>query len=277
MRLLFRVVTSLFILLIICLLAPGIYADRLPNQTPESQLFTIDTNIMAVGIITDSSELDMDITSNETHTGILRKREVFSHLIYSDSLRTSGGKMSENRGLTWDSSSKYRNSDNLKTEKVVTYASTDGGHLLSDESYTLDIIGNYSRGVSLIKCVFGEPNHALYPSFANVVKAKSSLINFNSGKVSTKGLVRAISASNLTPADLKYRIAVTPDNSQDTTAKGTVRTDFSGDIMEARISNSSISNWNKASATNTWKDRTQASGDIENYQKVLKYQSGMII
>ncbi|MDD1724694.1 MAG: hypothetical protein LUQ07_06170 [Methanospirillum sp.] len=262
-----------FVPLVLIFLSGFVTADRLPNQTPETQVFTVDTIIDVTGIISDAADLDGFITTNETHDGILRRREVVAEVFFSDSLRTSGGKINENRGFSWDSRGKSRKSDNLKAEKVMTYSGTGGGHLLGDESYSLEVMGNYSRGVSRVMCVFAEDRHALYPAFANDVKAESRLVNFNSGQVSTKGEVRAISSSNSTPAGLAYQVAVTPDNG--VPALGTVKTEFSGDIMEARLSNRSISNWNKTAVTNAWKDRDTVSGEIRNLQKILDYESGM--
>ncbi|MDD1724605.1 MAG: hypothetical protein LUQ07_05705 [Methanospirillum sp.] len=106
----------------------------------------------------------------------------------------------------------------------------------------------------------------LYPAFANVVSAKSGLVNFNSGKVSAKGEVREISSSNTTPARLGYQVAVTTKNGEYAIRR--VKTEFSGDIMEARLSNRSISNWNKTAATNSWRDRTTVTGEIREMQKL---------
>ena len=133
--------------------------------------------------------------------------------------------------------------------------------------------GNYSRGVTLIRCVFAEYPYALYPAFANVVRTEGNLVNFNSGKVSAKGEVREISSSNTTPAKLGYQLAVTPKNGE--YAIGTVKTGFSGDIMEARLSNGSFYNWNKTAATNSWRDKTTVTGGIRELQKMIDYESGM--
>ncbi|MDD1724223.1 MAG: hypothetical protein LUQ07_03740 [Methanospirillum sp.] len=134
-------------------------------------------------------------------------------------------------------------------------------------------MGNYSRGVMLIRCIFAEYPYALYPAFANDVSAKSSLVNFNSGKVSAKGEVREISSSNTTPARLGYQVTVTPEN--DELATGTVKTGFSGDIMEVRLPNGSSYNGNKSAATNSWRDKTTVTGGIRELQKMMGYESVM--
>ncbi|MDD1725030.1 MAG: hypothetical protein LUQ07_07870 [Methanospirillum sp.] len=68
-------------------------------------------------------------------------------------------------------------------------------------------------------------------------------------------------------------IAVTPEKGA--LAVGTVKTDISGDIMEARLSNRSTTHWNKTAVTNSWRDRGTVSGEIRKVQKMMSYESGM--
>ena len=104
------------------------------------------------------------------------------------------------------------------------------------------------------------------------MKAKSELINFNSGQVSTKGSLRAVAATSDVPAGLFYQIAVTPiPGSGSGFAEGTVKTEFAGSIMEARGKSDS------PSATNQWSDKTSVSGGIKNFQKTFGYESGVTI
>jgi hypothetical protein len=72
---------------------------------------------------------------------------------------------------------------------------------------------------------------------------------------------------------LNYRIAVTAD--KNIPASRTVKTEFAGNIMEARDTNLSGDTWNKTAATNLWKDTTEASGEIRNLQKRFGYVTGM--
>ena len=150
--------------------------------------------------------------------------------------------------------------------------STEGAHLNGAESWTLDVAGNYAKTADTIRCVFAASSSPWFPAFCNVVKAQSELVNINSAQVSTKGAARGVAASGDVPAALSYQIAVTPDsNSGSGFADGTVKTKFSGSIMEARQKHQ------VPSATNTWKDAASVSGGIKNFQKVLDYTSGFSI
>ncbi|MDD1727929.1 MAG: hypothetical protein LUQ50_02525, partial [Methanospirillum sp.] len=177
---------------------------------------------------------------------------------------------------------------NVEQQKVLTYASTEGAHMVGEEEYTLSVAGNYGDSDSNIRCVFSQADNSGLPAFCNIVSAKSSLVNVNSAQISTKGQIRAVAETADTPAALNYQIAVTPDaNSGSGFAEGTVKTVFAGSIMEARDSGDDnydldgsadsdykTATWNKTAATNTWKDTTEVTGGIKTLQKAFSYQSG---
>lgn len=263
-------------------------ADRLPNQTPENQVFSIDTIIDVTGMVEDNTKLSWVIASpGAIPTGTLGAQQSIADINYRDSIMTNGGKLSMNKNFAFDSRDKSKGLYNIESEKVLTYASTEGAHMVGEEEYTLSVAGNWANTNSNIRCVFSQGATPYAPAFCNIVSAKSSLINVNSAQISTKGQIRGVSATGDTPAELNYRIAVTPDaNSGSGFAEGTVKTLFAGSIMEARNSNdyrdasgdseSYYSNtWNKTSATNSWKDVTEVTGGIKNFQKSLGYQSGL--
>ncbi|WP_319579463.1 hypothetical protein [uncultured Methanospirillum sp.] len=148
----------------------------------------------------------------------------------------NGGSIIEVKSFEFDSNSKGRSAYNIDSEKILTYNSHDGSHLLGAE--------------------------ILMPSFCNIVQAK----------ISGHGEIRSAGGFS-TPAALNYRIAVTAD--KNVPAQGTVRTEFSGSIMEARDTNQSDDTWNKTAATNSWMDTTGTTGEIRNLQKRFGYVSGM--
>jgi hypothetical protein len=258
-------------------------ADRLPNETPENQIFSIDTVIDVTGTVDDSTSMSWVIASpGAIPTGILGNTQVIADITYKDSILTNGGKLAENKNFAFDSRNKAKGLFNIEAEKVLTYASTEGAHMVGEEQYTLSIAGNYAQAEDNIRCVFAKDRNPILPAFCNIVEAKSSLINVNSAQVSTKGQLRGVSKSGDVPAELNYRIAVTPDaNSGSGFAEGTVTTTFQGTVMEARDASQSKGDsnygWNKTSAENTWKDHTEVTGGIKMFQKALNYKSGFYL
>ncbi len=272
------------IILMFCFVFCSVSADRLPNQTPENQIFTIDTVLDVTGAVDYANTLKWVVASpGAIPTGILGYYQSIADVTYRDSILTNGGKLSENKNFNFDSRNKATGLYNLETEKILTYASIEGAHLVGEEEYILSVAGNWANIADNIRCVFTNSNGIGVPAFCNLISARSSLININSAQVSTKGVLRAVTGSVLNPTEMSYRIAVTPDvNSGSDFAEGTVGTVFAGSIMEARNGNDySASNptWNKTAAERTWKDKTTVTGGIKNFQKIFgdpSYHSGII-
>ena len=255
----------------------GVSADWLPNQTPENQMVSISTVIDVVGFVSDSTQFSWVLASpGAIPTGILGAGQSVADLSYHDSTMTNGGHLMMNKQVGFDSQDKASGQNNLESEKVLTYAGIDGSHMVGEEEYTLSVAGRTGSSDDTIRCVFSQGDESVLPSFCNIVSAKSSLINVNSAQISTKGGVRAVAATADIPAALNYQIAVTPDSGSGSGyAEGTVKTVFTGSVMEAR--DNSSENWNKTSATNTWKDSTSVTGGIKNFQKTFGYVSGLKI
>jgi len=285
-------------------------ADRLPTQMPENQVFAIDTVVDVTGAVDDQTKLNWVISDKQQYTddptnheggsiptGSLGRFQVIGDIAYKDSILTNGGKLAENKNFGFDSRNQGKGLYNIEAEKVLTYASTEGAHMVGEESLVLSVAGNWATQANTIRCVFSQ-NNGYLPAFCNIVSAKSSLVNVNSAQISTKGQIRGTAESAGIPAELNYRIAVTPDaNSGSGFAEGTVSTVYTGSIMEARnaddysnvgVTQTGASNplltpqnepyyyntWNKTSATNTWKDTASVTGGIKNFQHALSYQSG---
>ncbi len=255
----------------------GAVADWLPNQTPENQMISISTVIDVVGFVSDSTQFSWVIASpGAIPTGMLGTGQSVADLSYHDSTMTNGGHLMLNKNVDFDSQDKSVGMNNLETQKVLTYNGIDGSHLVGEEEYSLSVAGRSRNSDDAIRCVFSQGAGSGLPSFCNIVSAKSSLINVNSAQISSKGGVRAVASSADTPAALNYQIAVTPDsNSGSEYAEGIVKTVFAGSIMEAR--DTTGENWNKTSATNSWKDSSSVTGGIKNFQKSFAYTSGLKI
>lgn len=262
-------------LLLSLVIATG-YADRLPNQTPENQIFSVDTVLEVTGTVDDTASLTWLVASpGSIPTGILGRYQSVADVTYKDSILTNGGRLSENHNFDFDSRNKASGLFNIENAKVLTYASSEGAHLVGEETLILSVAGNFSKADDTIRCVFGATSNSYVPAFCNIVQASSSLVNVNSAQVSTKGSIRAIAKNYDIPAELNYQIAVTPDaNSGSGFAEGTVKTTYAGSIMEA--SSAHWDTWNKTSAENSWKDTTSVTGGIKNLQKAFGYKSGIM-
>ncbi|HWQ64863.1 MAG TPA: hypothetical protein VN429_10640 [Methanospirillum sp.] len=265
-------------------------ADRLPSTVPENQKFTIDSLIEATGLLDDSTKMDwITVKNGSTTDTTIDKGEIISSVVYQDSLLSNGGLFNGVKNTGFDSSDQRDSSFNLESEKVMTYTGTDGSHLVGNDYLLLDVNGNYtSNSTDSVMCVFSDEDYLIpNPAFSNYVEAQGSLINFNSGQVSTKSQIRAVGSKISTSAGLSYQIAVSTDiTSGGESAEGVVKTRFAGSINEARDKKTTTSSksksknpyandWNKTAATNTWKDETDVAGNITLLQKSFDYKSGL--
>jgi len=276
-----RVLLPLWVIMVVILVVVPGYGDRLPNETPENQIFSIDTLVDITGIMDNDMTQSWVLASPDSiPTGILRSRQSISDTLYRDNLMTNGGKLSLNKNYEFDSQNKKDGLFNIDTRKVLTYASTEGAHMVGEEEFTLSIAGNYGIAGDTVRCVFSTNRGGIVPAFCNIISAKSALININTAQVSTKGQSLTVAAGVGVPTTFNYQIAVSPDtNSGAGTAEGTVKTVFAGSIMEARDGGdsnyaSSSPTWNKTAAENRWKDVTEVTGGIRNFRKALGDPSG---
>lgn len=259
----------------IFLISVPLSADFLPNATPENQKIAITTLIDVIGFVRTDTMMDWSISSHTLENRIFGPGEKVASLLYRDTIMTNGGHLMLSSSFDLDSRNQSRGMYNLKAEKLLTYQSIEGSHLLGEELLVMSTGGNYTDSNNIGRCVFASSSGASAPAFCNTVKARSSLVNVNSAQVSTSAQARIVAADGSVPSALSYRIDLTPNPSAGTGyAIGTVSTEFSADIMEAR---GDEGNWNRTAATNQMKDKTSVTGGIFTFSKAFDYQSGLSI
>ncbi len=258
------------ILLIASVPIAGVHADRLPNATMENQVISISTIIDVIGMVDTDTWMSWDLSSDHLHNGVVNPGESAGSLVYTDSMMTNGGHLMLNSNFDFSSGNKADGLNNLDREKVYTYESIDGSHLVADEALTIQTTGNYTNTGDYLRCVFSSSSSSVIPAFCNTVTAKSSLVNINSAQVSTSAKARMVSDS-AAPAGLSYQIAVTPASDHEF-AIGSVSTAFSGHVLEAR--DAGAGTWNQTAADNTFKDETEVTGSIRQFSKTFEYGSG---
>jgi len=212
------------------------------------------------------------LTSGTSITkNLMNPGDVIGEMSYTDTLMTNGGKFAINKNYDFDSGDQQIRSANIQSEKILTYTSTEGAHLLGEENYILDIAGSYKPDDDgHVRCVYTSDNLIWLPAFCNIIQVKASLININNAQISEKGSLRLVGNEN-TPAGLTYQIAISPDSMSGSAAEGTVKTLFAGSVMEARDNSTNIS------AENQWKDAAEVTGEINKFQKQFSYLSGLRI
>ncbi|MDR2854782.1 MAG: hypothetical protein LBV40_01310 [Methanomicrobiales archaeon] len=294
------IITAIFLIAISGLAT----ADVLPGQVPENQIFSVGSSIDAVGVINEATSTvwqigDKGLDALPNATGQPGNQTVRSGSIaivtYSDFLMSNGGQIAEVKTFTMDTKAKTAGLYNIETQKVLTYTSQNGSHLMGAESFSLDVAGNWSTGLDDIVCVFSRANNSVTPAFCNKVTASSKLMSINTAQVQTIGGLTAVGQVSTVPAALNYQISVTPDvNSASGFADGIISTAFTVSVMEGRSdgrilnetaepANGVYTNtklfdlefYDQLASTLTFVDTATVAGGISSFNKDFNYQSGI--
>ena len=284
------------VILTFCLVASAsvTVADRLPQGVPENQLISIESMIETIGVVMQKTSTVWEVSDGgldslgypvKSSDGRSVNGNSIAYAAYSDFIMTNGGKFSETKTMTIDTNPQAPGMYNIETTRVLTYNSINGSHLMGEESYVLDVAGQWSYGGNDITCVFSKPDSSIIPAFCNKATASSKLRSVTSAQVETRGSLTAVGKDSSVPAALSYEISVTPDsNSVSGYADAVVSTTFTVSVMEGQSSSATspddalakmLGIYNKTSSTISAVDTTSVSGGITAFNKVFNYQSGI--
>jgi hypothetical protein len=224
------------------------FADDLPGPVPENQIFGTTSHIDGIALAYESTSFRWNIGDQESDEipapygsaygiGSVKSGSI-SYSMYKDIINSNGGQISEVKAFHLDTNAKSSGMYNVNTEKILTYNSQMGSHLLGDELYILDVAGNWTwtPGVTGLLCVFTTAfTESLIPSFCNKATASARLTSLTTGLVETGGSIRPIAASRTVPSALNYEISITPDmHSASGYADAIVSTKFTISVQEGR-------------------------------------------
>ena len=205
------------------------------------------------------------------HTGILDPNEVRATTAYSEMTETNGGYVSETKTFDPDTRNKAVGLFNVESTKTFTYATdaNTGSIAQTAEMIATDNMGAPTATADVVACPFGPSQSEIYPSFCNVVYAKSMSQGVTSAAQSSSAQVRMVAASADTPAELNYNFDVKPDASAGVGyAMGTFGTEFGVSIKEGR------GNGSAPSATLVYTDKATVAGMVAKLTKQYASKSG---
>ena len=277
-------------------------ADILPKEVPENQVFTVVSMIEAVGAVTETTSTIWEVGDRGLDTlpvarganSTIRSGSI-AYVTYSDSTMSNGGQISEVKSFTMDTHAMDEGMYNIETTKVLTYTSQNGSHLMGEESYVLDIAGNWTRGLDDVVCVFAKAKENTYPAFCNKVTASSKLRSVTTAQIETIGGLTVIGSRTNTPAALDYEISITPDpNSASGYADGIFTAIFTVSIMEGRSDGNitpvrdpgagtppwpeplyDLEFYDQLASTLTYVDSATVTGGVSTFNKAFGYHSGV--
>lgn len=283
---------SIFLLILLIMVGGTSVADRLPQGVPENQRISVYTVIDTIGMVMESTTLSwqvsdggLDSLGTPTINGRSVKGSSIAYAAYSDFVMTNGGEFSEVKSVVVTTDPQAPGMYNIATEKILTYESVNGSHLMADESYVLDVAGQWSYERDEVKCIFSQGGSSVIPAFCNKATASSKMRGVTSAQVETRGSLTAVGNGVNVPAALNYEISVTPSSkSTSGYADGIFSTVFTVSVMEGRSTTATSAQdamdkmkgiYNNLSSTLTGIDTTTVSGGVSAFNKVFSYQSGI--
>ncbi|MBN1166881.1 MAG: hypothetical protein JXA44_07085 [Methanospirillaceae archaeon] len=179
---------------------------------------------------------------------------------------------------------------NLSTDSVVSYSATGGTSLMTHETISLRIAGNYSDSMVTGRSVSNQ--NTVIPAFMSEIHAESSLLGVTSMAAESSSRASDTGLNGNKAAGLRYSIHINPRTREDTYANGTARVIFLSEIREAAgsIGSDGIyysgnrrtdpddrtwdeNYWDKAARTTKYADITTVSGGILDLSKKFEYVS----
>lgn len=226
-----------------------------------------------------------DLTGFAGYGGIVPKvaGEVQYTTSYRENTIADSGHTTYTKSLDIDTRNKVANQDNLKTDKIVSFAGDEMvGAITSDESLLLDTAGEVGGTENLFICPFGSNILEIYPQFCNIEEMGSTAY-MKEMLMTTSANDRFLAASADTPVAMDYSILV--NGIGDAPAIGEVSAYINIHSMDGRAikmwdhyqygGNAGFSIRPGLAMDNVYNEETTAMGIIYQFQKDMSYTSGI--
>jgi len=248
-----------------------VMADARVNATPEVQGITTTTSISVVGSASDVDSMSWSISNLGGLAPPLTPDENQAMSTYSDKLTATDGI------VTWKKDAVISTADQIGTPNVqmdatLQFDAMDGtGTVSREEALMLDTVGNEMGTDTKLLCPFAADKSTMIPEYCNYVTMGSKVTGGLTQTV-TQAKESFIGVVSDFPVTMNYQIAARGLTYDGVTfpMSGTASAALVVDIKEAR-------NGTKLAETLLYKETSSASGSINAFNKVMAYQSGLII
>jgi hypothetical protein len=251
-------------------LSGAVMADRVVNQTPESQTISTSTAIIADGLVMDSSASAWTLSNQVMGDMPLGTDEVQYTTAYDANTVAQAGTTTFVKTMAVDTRNKVIGQSNIKADTAVTFIATaDGGNIVGSENLMLDGAGNATTAADKMLCPFASAGGNVIPAYCNIIQAGSKY-DLTVGSVTTSANDKFVGSDATVPVTLNYAINVKPYTASGTNvpAIGSAMAYVKAHIMEGN-------NMNTTKAEDlTYSETSSVNGYINSFNKVIAYQSG---
>ena len=243
-----------------------------------------------VNVAVASTMYSETIATGGLHTGVLNPGEVRYTTAYDASIIAQAGHTVLAKNMNINTGNKVAaTQSNLKANTLVTYVATaDGGDVVGSENLLIDGAGNTTSASDRMLCPFASQPVDVIPAYCNIVQTGNAY-DLTVGTVTSAVSDRFVGTDATIPVQLDQSFSVTPYGTSigSIPAMGSTSAYIKAHIQEAR-------GWNNQTYTNNvetpftftipgtplkaedlqYSETSSASGTIQQFTKVIHYQSG---
>jgi hypothetical protein len=239
-------------------------ADCGVNATPETQGIGTSTAVVAIGLVTETDAVVWQLADADLTIPPLNPTERAYTMSYSESTIADTGYVQYTKTQSLDTANQVAGTFNFNTGKIVDFIGDTTGRMLSQENMVLDGAGNGQTTATTYICPFAQGVSATVPPFCNIIEVGSD-VDVILGSLATGADERHVMASGDPAVQVDYNIKLTGIG--DVAASGSADAYVNAHIQEAR---------GTAKAEDlVYSEMSTAAGDINLFNKVITYQSGM--
>jgi hypothetical protein len=201
---------------------------------------------------------------------------------YTESTMADVGTVDYTKQLAVDTANAAPGQPNIDATRIIEFTSGEIGTLTSSEKLTLDGAGQFDFTADKFICPFASESSDFIPAFCNIVETGSDL-QITSGSLATNANERFVSATSDYPLSLDYSIKLT---GVDGPAIGSVSAYLTAHTQEGAVNvlakvpypegmgTTYFVTSNKVSDLQ-YDEHTTASGQIDLFNKIMHYESGV--
>ena len=232
----------------------------------------------------------LDINGPSLDTGTLNPKQVRYTTTYDANIVAQAGHTVLTKSMNINTGNKVLTQSNLKAETGLTYiATSDGGNVVGSENLMIDGAGNTTSASDRIICPFASQPVDVIPAYCNIVQTGNSY-DLTVGSVASTMSERFVSSDVINPVQLDQVFTIKPYGTNSGTtlpAYGTTSAYIRAHIQEARDYNNSTINIGSGAPVYVtvpstplkaedlqYSETSSASGVIQQFTKVINYQSG---
>jgi len=272
-----------FVFIALTFLSGVALADPGIPAVPETQGIDISTTVYAIGNFASSSDLQWMITNDSGGLSDIPPLDVIFATAYQstyseDTSSNGNGLVYYDKELDVETSDQISGQWNIEATKEIAFVGIDGARITSADNIFVDGVATRYLTDQVIICPFATYETTVIPSYCNSAEA-GSLIDMSVASVRTTSTDRFVMPSGDYPVELNHDVLVT-EFATDMASHGIASANMEVLIMEGSgyfktfdLGRIILLYPDVANERIEFSEETEVNGDINNFEKLMHYDS----